>query len=561
MAEYDYIVVGSGSAGAIVAARLAEDPKVSVLLLEAGGSDRTTLVRKPGMISLVQQVKQLKEKLDWGFSTAPQAQLNDRCVTYTRGKVVGGSSSVNGMIYLRGNKKNYDDWAARGCEGWSFEEVLPFYKKLEDHQDGESEYHGAGGPIRISRHPEDELSPVSNAFMKAVSAVCDVPILDDFNGANQNCASILQMSCRDGLRSGTGEAYVQPSLSRPNFNLEMRALVQRVVIEHGRATGVQYEQSGRRIVAHAKREVILSGGSIGSPHLLMLSGVGPADHLREQGIEVMLDLPGVGKNLHDHVLVPLVFRSRTSLHRGTAAHFLGGMVKEYMLGKSWFGRSVFEACAFIKSHPDTPIPDLQLHTLPWGYPDPNQDGPERAYVDPGHCLSVLPTLLYPKSRGEVLLRSADAADAPHIDPAFLKEPRGLAVLSPRDSQVSRDLQSSRACRTSRRGAQPRFAAVERRGAHRGNQAACGDGVPPSWHLQDGHRRDGGRRPASTCAWPRRAASRRRVDHAASHRQQHERPQHDDWRTSCRLDSGRLTTGLSLARTEPMRARSSRGHPA
>ncbi|MGB9338362.1 MAG: GMC family oxidoreductase N-terminal domain-containing protein [Polyangiales bacterium] len=425
MAEYDYIVVGSGSAGAIVAARLAEDPKVSVLLLEAGGSDRTTLVRKPGMISLVQQVKQLKEKLDWGFSTAPQAQLNDRCVTYTRGKVVGGSSSVNGMIYLRGNKKNYDDWAARGCEGWSFEEVLPFYKKLEDHQDGESEYHGAGGPIRISRHPGDELSPVSNAFMKAVSAVCDVPILDDFNGANQNCASILQMSCRDGLRSGTGEAYVKPSLSRPNFNLEMRALVQRVVIEHGRATGVQYEQSGRRIAAHAKREVILSGGSIGSPHLLMLSGVGPADHLREQGIEVMLDLPGVGQNLHDHVLVPLVFRSRTSLHRGTAAHFLGGMVKEYVLGNSWFGRSVFEACAFIKSHPDTPIPDLQLHTLPWGYPDPNQDGPERAYVDPGHCLSVLPTLLYPKSRGEVLLRSADAADAPHIDPAFLKEPEDL----------------------------------------------------------------------------------------------------------------------------------------
>jgi len=425
MAEYDYIVVGSGSAGAIVAARLAEDPKVSVLLLEAGGSDRTTLVRKPGMISVVQQVKQLKEKLDWGFSTAPQAQLNDRCVAYTRGKVVGGSSSVNGMIYLRGNKKNYDDWAARGCEGWSFEEVLPFFKKLEDHQDGESEYHGAGGPIRISRHPEDELSPVSNAFMKAVSAVCDVPILDDFNGANQNCASILQMSCRDGLRSGTGEAYVQPSLSRPNFDLEMRALVQRVVIEHGRATGVEYEQSGRRIVAHAKREVILSGGSIGSPHLLMLSGIGPADHLREQGIEVKLHLPGVGKNLHDHVLVPLVFRSRTSLHRGTAAHFLGGMVKEYMLGKSWFGRSVFEACAFIKSHPDTPIPDLQLHTLPWGYPDPNQDGPERAYVDPGHCLSVLPTLLYPKSRGEVLLRSADAADAPHIDPAFLEEPQDL----------------------------------------------------------------------------------------------------------------------------------------
>jgi choline dehydrogenase-like flavoprotein len=425
LADYDYIVVGSGSAGAIVAARLAEDPEVSVLLLEAGGTDRTTFVRKPGMISLVQQVKQLKNKVDWGFQTAPQAHLNDRRITYTRGKVVGGSSSVNGMIYLRGNRANYDDWAARGCEGWSFADVLPFYKKLEDHQDGETEYHGAGGPIRISRHPAEELSPASNAFMRAVSAVCEIPILDDFNAENQNCAGILQMSCRDGVRSGTGEAYVQPSLSRPNFHLEMRALVQRVIIENGRATGVEYEQSGKRVVDRANREVILSGGTIGSPQLLMLSGLGPADHLREHGIDVKQDLPGVGQNLHDHLLVPLVFRARTSLHRGTAAHFFGGMIKEYMFGNSWFGRTVFEACAFIKSHPDAPIPDLQLHTLPWGYPDPNQDGPERAYVDTGHCLSVLPTLIYPESRGEVRLTSADAADAPHIDPAYLKEPEDM----------------------------------------------------------------------------------------------------------------------------------------
>jgi choline dehydrogenase len=428
MPEYDYIVVGSGSAGAIVAARLAEDPRVTVLLLEAGGSDRTTWVRKPGMISLVQQVKQLKARFDWGFSTAPQASLNDRRITYTRGKVVGGSSSVNGMIYLRGNKENYNDWASRGCEGWSFEDVLPFYKKLEDHEDGESDYHGAGGPIRVTRHPEDQLSPVSVAFMNAVSAVCDVPILDDFNGENQNCASMMQMSCSNGVRSGTGEGYVQPSLSRPNFSLEMRALVQRVVIEDGRAIGVEYQQSGKRVVARANREVILSGGTIGSPQLLMLSGVGPAEHLREHGIEVQLDLPGVGKNLHDHVLVPLVFRARTSLHRGTPAHFLGGMIKEYTVGNTWFSRSVFEACAFIKSRPELPIPDLQLHSLPWGYPDPNQDGPERAYVDPGHCLSVLPTLLYPKSRGELLLQSADAGDAPHIDPAFLKAPEDMQSL-------------------------------------------------------------------------------------------------------------------------------------
>ena len=425
MREYDYIVVGSGSAGAIIAARLAEDPGTTVLLLEAGGSDRTTLVRKPGMISLVHQIDQLKKKLDWGFYTVPQKSLNGRRITFTRGKVVGGSSSVNGMIYLRGNKQNYDDWAARGCEGWSFAEILPFYKKLEDHQDGENEYHGRGGPIRVSRHPDDELSPVSLAFLDAVADVCDVPILDDFNGANQNCASILQMSCANGVRSGTGEGYVQPSLLRPNFRLEMRALVRRVIIERGRALGIEYEQGGKRMVAKANREVILSSGAIGSPQILMLSGVGPADHLREHGIDVALDLPGVGQNLHDHLLVPLTYRSRTSLHRGTTAHFFGGMIKEYMLGDSWFGRTVFEACAFIKTEPAARLPDLQLQTLPWGYPAPNSDGPGRPYVDPGHCFSILPTLLYPKSRGDVRLASADAAHAPLIDPAYLSEPEDV----------------------------------------------------------------------------------------------------------------------------------------
>lgn len=425
MAEYDYIVVGSGSAGAIVAARLVEDPDVTVLLLEAGGSDRTGLVRIPGMISIVHQVEQLKRKVDWGYHTVPQRGLDGRRITFTRGKVVGGSSSVNGMIYLRGNPQNYDDWATQGCDGWSYREILPFFKKLEDHQDGESEHHGVGGPIRVSRHPRDELSPVSLAFMDAVSRVCGVPILDDFNAGNPSCASILQMSSRDGVRSGTGEAYVQPSLSRANFELEMRALVRRVVIEGGRAVGVEYVQHGRPVVANAKREVILSGGAIGSPHILMLSGVGPADHLRQHGVDVKLDLPGVGSNLHDHLLVPLIYRSRTSLHRGTAAHFFGGMLKEYLLGNTWFGRTVFEACAFIKSDPSARLPDLQLHSLPWGYPAPNSDGPGRPQVDPGHCFSVLPTLLYPKSRGDVRLASADASDAPLIDPGYLNEENDL----------------------------------------------------------------------------------------------------------------------------------------
>jgi choline dehydrogenase len=428
MTEYDYIVIGAGSAGAIVASRLAEDPDVSVLLLEAGGTDRTTLVRKPGMISLVQQVKQLKKKFDWGFTTVPQRHLDDRRIPYTRGKVLGGSSSVNGMLYLRGNEENYNEWAARGCEGWGFEDILPFYRKLENHEDGETAYHGAGGPIQVTRHPADQVSPVSNAFVRAASAVCGIPIGDDFNAENQHCASIYQMSASKGVRSGTAEAYVHPSLDRPNFTLGVRALVRRVVIENGRATGVEYNQPAGVTVAHAKREVIVSGGAIGSPQILMLSGIGPAEHLREQGVEVKLDLPGVGKNLHDHLFFPITYRAPTSLHRGAAPHFFAGMVKEYLFGNGWFGRTVFEGGAFIKSRDDAPIPDIQIHTLPWGYPTPNQDGPERPDIDTGHCLTVMPTLIYPKSRGELLLTSNRPDQTPHIDPHFLEEPEDLQLL-------------------------------------------------------------------------------------------------------------------------------------
>jgi choline dehydrogenase-like flavoprotein len=428
MTEYDYIVIGAGSAGAIVASRLAEDPDVSVLLLEAGGTDRTTLVRKPGMISLVQQVKQLKKRFDWGFTTVPQRHLDDRRIPYTRGKVLGGSSSVNGMLYLRGNEENYNEWAARGCEGWSFKDILPFFRKLENHEDGETAYHGAGGPIQVTRHPADQVSPVSNAFVRAASAVCGIPVGDDFNAENQHCASIYQMSASKGVRSGTAEAYVHPSLDRPNFTLEVRALVRRVVIESGRATGVEYEQPAGVTVAHARREVIVSGGAIGSPQILMLSGIGPAEHLREHGVEVKLDLPGVGKNLHDHLFFPITYRAPTSLHRGAAPHFFAGMVKEYLFGNGWFGRTVFEGGAFIKSRDDAPIPDIQIHTLPWGYPTPNQDGPERPDIDTGHCLTVMPTLIYPKSRGELLLTSNRPDQTPHIDPHFLEEPEDLQLL-------------------------------------------------------------------------------------------------------------------------------------
>jgi choline dehydrogenase-like flavoprotein len=236
------------------------------------------------------------------------------------------------------------------------------------------------------------------------------------------------MSSGGGLRSSTAEGYVHPSLGRPNFHLQMRALVHRLIIENGRATGVEYRSPRGVQIARARREVIISGGAIGSPQILMLSGIGPADHLREQGIEVKLDLPGVGRNLHDHLFVPITYRSPTSLHRGTALHFFGGMMQEYLVGNGWFGRTVFEAGAFIDSHPDAAIPDIQIHTLPWGYPTPNQDGPERPDIDKGHCLTVMPTLIYPKSRGEIRLASSAPDAAPWIDPHFLEQPEDVRLL-------------------------------------------------------------------------------------------------------------------------------------
>lgn len=424
----DYVVVGAGSAGCVVASRLAESG-ASVLLLEAGGPDRSRFVRVPGMISIVHTVPQVKKRFDWGYYTVPQQHAAGRRIPTTRGKVLGGSSSVNGMLFVRGHRGNYDEWAADGCPGWSHADVLDDFKRMEDWEDGANELRGAGGPIRVTR--QRDLSSAGTALIDAISETLGVPVNPDYNGAEQEGVAPVQMSAAGGQRFSSSAGYLDGQRRNGhgpgNLRVEVGATVSRVVVEHGRAVGVEVlDRSGPRVI-RAAQEVVLAAGVIGSPQLLLLSGIGPAEHLRSLGVDVLADLP-VGRNLHDHLFVPLTFLAPDAVHRGTASHFLSGMLAEATRGDTWFGRTVFDSMAFVRTSSDAPLPDLQIHTLPWSYPSPNQDAPVRHKVDTRPALTVLPTLIYPKSRGELRLATTDPTAAPLIDPNYLGDPADARFL-------------------------------------------------------------------------------------------------------------------------------------
>jgi choline dehydrogenase len=416
----DYVIAGAGSAGCVLARRLAE-AGASVILLEAGGPDRSMLVRKPGMIAIFHNVPQLKKRLDWGYYTVPQRNALDRKIPQPRGRVLGGSGSINGMVYVRGNAKNYDDWAADGCLGWSYRDVLPSFKRMENWADGGTALRGAGGPIQVTR-PKN-VTPASLAFIEALAETAGVKKIDDYNAETQEGASIFQQNAKDGLRYSSSVGYLD-NHGLPNLTVRTGTVITKVLVEHGRAVGVALADGS---TVRAGAEVILSAGVFGSAQLLMLSGVGPADHLREHGIDVVADLP-VGGNLHDHMFVPMTFVMKSARNRGTAPYFFAGLVSERIRGGTWMGSTVFEAAGFVRSSLATAVPDIQIHVLPWSYPFPNQDAPIRHKVDKRPALTVMSTLIYPKSRGTLRLASADPGAAPLIDMGYLTEPADTTVL-------------------------------------------------------------------------------------------------------------------------------------
>ncbi|WP_372729158.1 GMC family oxidoreductase [Nocardioides sp.] len=423
--EAEYVVVGSGSAGSALAGRLAAAGK-SVILLEAGKSDEQFMVKKPGMIGPMHSVPQLKKRFDWGYKTTPQEHALNRRIPQTRGKVVGGSSSVNGMVYVRGNRANFDSWAAEGNEGWSADEVNTVYKRMEDFVDGENEYRGVGGPIRVDRHSVP-VEP-SRQFVQATADTLGVKVLDDYNAASQEGVSMMQQNASGGLRYSASRGYLHHQ-DVPTLDLQTEVHVARIVIENGRATGVEViDKDGSRRTVRAAKEVLLCAGVFGSPQILMLSGIGHPDHLRRHGITPIADLP-VGDNMHDHLFVPVTFEVPTAKHRGNALHFASGLAKEVTRGNTFLANSVFESVAFVRTSQAGDIPDLQLHVLPWAYPSPNQDAPTRHKVDPRACLTIMSTLIYPKSRGTLRLANADPTAAPLIDFQYLAEQSDVEVLA------------------------------------------------------------------------------------------------------------------------------------
>ena len=419
---YDYVIVGGGSAGCVLANRLSEDGAASVLLIEAGGRDLHPFIHIPLGMGKMHE----RDMFNWGYRTEPEPNMNGREIEAMRGKVLGGSSSINVMAYTRGNRGDYDRWAQKGALGWSYADVLPYFKRCETWEGGENPWRGGAGPVGTEFAKTTD--PVYDAWLDAARAA-GFPVTDDYNGRQQEGFGRGQYTIRGGYRSSAATAYLRPAKSRPNLDVVTGALATRVLMQGTRATGVEYAQGIRGTVrVNADREVILSGGAFNTPPLLMLSGIGPADHLRATGIKPVVDLP-VGKNLQDHLAVIIFFeRLNESVFRHDMRfdRMAVSMLRAYFFGTGPGTVVPGGLHAFVKTRPELAVPDIEFMFR--GAPADTHlwfPGIRPAYVD-GY--GIRPTLLHPDSRGEILLRSTDPREAPRIAYNFFSAPNDLPRL-------------------------------------------------------------------------------------------------------------------------------------
>ena len=417
---YDTIIVGAGSAGCALANRLSADPNRQVCLLEAGPEDRSPWIHLPVGIFFMMRSK----TLNWRYQTAPEPQLYNRRLFWPRGKTLGGSSSSNAMVYTRGHRRDYDHWAELGNRGWSYAELLPLFKRAQHQERGPSEYHGVGGPLNVADLRQQ--SEISQVFIRAAGQV-GYPLSDDFNGAEQEGIGFYQVTQKDGQRCSSARAYLHPILQRPNLTILTNALASRVLIEGQRAVGVAYlDRSGQTVEVRARREVVLAGGAINSPQLLLLSGVGPRAELERHGIPVAHELPGVGQNLQDHLDIVVAHRDRRRASYGFAPSFLPRLIKgivDYVRHRRGFLTSnLAEAGGFVKTDLGLPLPNIQYHLTSTILDDHGR----RIWHGYGYSLHACD--LRPKSRGALTLNSADPRDPPALQPNYLSHPDDLETL-------------------------------------------------------------------------------------------------------------------------------------
>jgi choline dehydrogenase len=414
MSTADYVIVGAGSAGCVLANRLSEDPSVRVLLLEAGGKDRSPNIKIPAAFA-----NQFHTKLDWDYMTEPEPHVDDRELYIPRGKSLGGSSSMNAMLYVRGRPLDYAAWTKAGAEGWDWEDVLPYFLRSEDNARGASEYHGAGGELRVDEQRSPR--PLDQRLLDA-SVAAGIPRTADYNGPEQDGASMFQVTQRNGRRWSAADAFLRPALDRSNLEVRTGVLVRGVDLEGTRATGVRYrDRLGRERVARADREVILAAGAIGSPQLLQLSGIGAPEDLGAVGVPVRHALPGVGANLQDHPFLSNIYEvsDQNTLYGADKPKHMA----EWLLRRSGpLSSTVAEVVAFVRTRPGLPAADVQYHMGAAYYEDHGAETYE------GHCVVIAPVLVSPQARGKVWLRSSDPTDKPRILTNTLSEPDDLASL-------------------------------------------------------------------------------------------------------------------------------------